>query len=285
MTARLRLLASLVALVVITCTFAPSEDHWEKYQRRTLRSVVDSHHDDIERLNSDKKAMLLTGDSFPSQTELLYLGESRPLPDKQSLLFEFWRKMFKDQAPTPEEFSSEMLFQEGTERRWIAVQKPLIDPLTKEVQKGQRLNAYVIWIGAIKDGEDWEWLFAMNGFLAQPSPESSSQPLIDVRGPTIVAFFRPLKADENDADANESIADFGYYAKQIRKPLAEAGIEFHETYSDSFRIKVGNSTTTFHPDRAGVGYFLVAPGKKPRIEYGVLTDHDLRELAHEYFGR
>jgi hypothetical protein len=285
MRARLRHLALLAPVIAITSIVAPTEDQWEKYQRRTLQSIIDSHHDDIERLNSDKKALLLTGDSFPSQTELIYLGESRPLPHVQSVLFDFWRKMHKDQAPAPDEFPSEMLFREGTERRWIAVQKPLIEPLTKEVQKGQQLNAYVIWIGATMKGENWEWLFAMNRFQAQRTPDPSSEPIIDVRGPTIVAFFRPLKPDQKDADANESLADFQYYVKQIRKPLADAGIELQETYSDLFRVKVGESTTTFRPDKEGVGYYLVAPGKPPRIEYGVMTDHDLRELAQQYFGR
>jgi hypothetical protein len=33
-----------------------------------------------------------------------------------------------------------------------------------------------------------------------------------------------------------------------------------------------------------VGYYFIAPGKKPRIEYGVVTDIDLLQIATEYFG-
>jgi hypothetical protein len=32
------------------------------------------------------------------------------------------------------------------------------------------------------------------------------------------------------------------------------------------------------------GYYLVAYGKKPQIEYGVMTDTDLLDLAKQYFG-
>jgi hypothetical protein len=112
------------------------------------------------------------------------------------------------------------------------------------------------------------------------------QPIVIVQGPTIVAFFKPvpparLKADP---DANEALSDFQLYAKNVRGPLEKAGIEFHELYADSFRLRVENELITFRPDKMGVGYYLVAPARKPRIEYGVMTDSDLLQLAKEYFG-
>jgi hypothetical protein len=94
---------------------------------------------------------------------LVYSGKTRPLPAEHGVLLDFWRKMLKDQAPSADEFATEVLFKEGTAERWIVVQKPLLDPLSK-VKDGQTVNSYVIWIGAIKAGEHWEWLFAMNGF-------------------------------------------------------------------------------------------------------------------------
>jgi len=49
-------------------------------------------------------------------------------------------------------------------------------------------------------------------------------------------------------------------------------------------VRVGNKVTTFRPVKVDVGYYLVAPGKKPRIEYGAMTDADLLKVANEYFG-
>jgi len=57
-----------------------------------------------------------------------------------------------------------MLFREGDKEFWIAVQKPLVDPLPKEVGVGKQFTAYVIWMGAIKSEDHWEWVFAMNEF-------------------------------------------------------------------------------------------------------------------------
>ena len=50
-------------------------------------------------------------------------------------------------------------------------------------------------------------------------------------------------------------------------------------------MRVGVKTTTFRPGKITVGYYFVAPGKKPRIEYGVNTDDGLVDIAKEYFGK
>jgi hypothetical protein len=63
----------------------------------------------------------------------------------------------------------------------------------------------------------------------------------------------------------------------------EIGVTFQVLYARSFRIRSGTGTTTFRP-KADVGYYLVEPGKKPQIEYGVLTDSDLLLIARRYFG-
>lgn len=101
-----------------------------------------------------------------------------------------------------------------------------------------------------------------------------------------MAFFEPVPQAklEKDPDTNEALADFQLYATSVREPLRKAGIEFHELHTHSFRLRVGNKLTTFRPSIVGVGYYLVAHGKDPRVEYGVMTDADLLQLATEYFG-
>ena len=167
MKVRWALLICALALPASTYTQAQSESHWGAYKPRTLQSIIDTHGEDIKRLDSEKKAVFLTGDSFQSQVKLVYSGKTRPLPVEHGVLLDFWRKMLRDQAPSADEFATEVLFKEGAAERWIVVQKPLLDPLSKEVKNGQTVNGYVIWIGAIRVGEHREWLFAMNGFDPQ----------------------------------------------------------------------------------------------------------------------
>jgi hypothetical protein len=107
-----------------------------------------------------------------------------------------------------------------------------------------------------------------------------------VEGRTVVAFFPPASKPEleKDPDLNEALADFQVYAKRVREPLKRAGIEFHELYTHSFQVRLGRTVTTFRTSKGEVGYYFVVPGKKPRIEYGVMTDADLLQIADEYFG-
>jgi hypothetical protein len=109
--------------------------------------------------------------------------------------------------------------------------------------------------------------------------------LIVVNGPTVVAFFPPATDAKlsNDPDTNESLADFQLYAKSARAKLNDAGIEFDEIYTSSFAVRCGEKTTTFRPKMAAVGYYFVAPGRSPRVEYGVMTGADILRAAAEYF--
>jgi hypothetical protein len=111
-------------------------------------------------------------------------------------------------------------------------------------------------------------------------------PIIVVEGRTIVAFFPPVsKAKlDKDPDTNEAMADFQLYTNHVREPLKKAGIGFHEVYAHSFQVRVGKTLTPFGATKGDVGYYFVVPGRRPRIEYGVMTDADLLKVANEYFG-
>ncbi|HJT68798.1 MAG TPA: hypothetical protein VJ731_01290 [Terriglobales bacterium] len=161
--------AVLCSVLVSNSTWAQNNDnHWDEYQPRTLASIIRMHDQDIHDLDlqSEKKAMLLTGDNFPSRTVLVYTGKSRPLlADKQKLL-SAWRLMLKSEAPPEDEFKTEVLFREGKKPHWVAVQNVLLQDLPREVKPGQAVTGYIVWIGAIRTRKDWRWLFALNDFAA-----------------------------------------------------------------------------------------------------------------------
>jgi hypothetical protein len=114
---------------------------------------------------------------------------------------------------------------------------------------------------------------------------SQKQTVIVVDRPTVVAFFPPVTDAEmdKDPDTNEALSDFQLYARQARKRLEAAGIQFQEIYVTSFAIQVHGKTKVFRPEKIQVGYYFVAPDKPPRIQYGVMTDADILRVATEYF--
>jgi hypothetical protein len=120
--------------------------------------------------------------------------------------------------------------------------------------------------------------------LTLPLVAAAMEPVVVIHLPTIVAFFTVTQAElKNDPDTNEALADFQVYAREVRKPLHDAGVDFQEIYAPSFRVRQGTRITTFRPGKVKVGYYLIAPGKRPRVEYGVMTDTDLLQIAKEYF--
>ena len=66
--------------------------------------------------------------------------------------------------------------------------------------------------------------------------------------------------------------------------MRKSGIQFLELHERSFRIRIAQEIQVFKVGKAGVAYYLFMPGKKPRIESGVMTDVDLLQFANEYFG-
>ena len=123
-----------------------------------------------------------------------------------------------------------------------------------------------------------------NGSSQQASIKS--HPVFDIHGPTIVAFFAPVteKDLESDEDSNEALSDFQFYNGKVSGPLRKAGIEFREADALSFRIRIGKTDRTYRTGKYGVGYFFIAPGKEPHIEYHVMTDEDTLDAARKYFG-
>jgi hypothetical protein len=115
---------------------------------------------------------------------------------------------------------------------------------------------------------------------------AAKDPVFTVRTRTVVAFFAPVTArDLDDEDTNEDLSDFQYYDDEVRAPFKKAGIELHETYTRSFSIRLKGRVLQFHTTRNNdVGYYFIAPGRKPHVEYGVMTDEDLLDVAHDYFG-
>lgn len=103
--------------------------------------------------------------------------------------------------------------------------------------------------------------------------------------PTIVAFFPPLsEADlDKNPDMNEALGDFQLYASRAQAPLKKAGIDFEVVSAVTFNVKDGATARTFRTGKIGIGYYFIAPGKAPHIEFGVMTDDDILAMAAKVF--
>ena len=116
--------------------------------------------------------------------------------------------------------------------------------------------------------------------------QAPKRPSVTIQGPTVIAFFQSSTRTDpnNDGGENETLSDFNYYAATVEPRLRKAGVELRVIYGSSFQVRTGEHLRTFRSGPTEVGYYLIAPGKDPHIEYGVMTDDDLIEVASKYFG-
>lgn len=110
-------------------------------------------------------------------------------------------------------------------------------------------------------------------------------PVVPVVRPTVVAYFPVTQAElDRNQDTSEAYSDFQFYASRMREPLEKAGIDFRVITEKSFTLKESETSREVRPKRAVVSYYLIAQGKQPRIQEGVMTDVDLFDLVQKYFG-
>jgi hypothetical protein len=69
----------------------------------------------------------------------------------------------------------------------------------------------------------------------------------------------------------------------VLETLAKIGVDYREIYASRFIVTLGTTSTMFRPTE-GIGYYFLAPGKKPYVVHGVMTDTDLLQAASKYFG-
>jgi hypothetical protein len=121
--------------------------------------------------------------------------------------------------------------------------------------------------------------------LAPCKSSRKNDSTFEIDRPTVIAFFPSNeKANSKTDDKSESLSDFQLYTASVRQPLEQAGADLEVVYSRSFQTVLDGKMTTFRPARAEPGYYFATPGKRPRIEYGVMSDKDILRVAHEYFG-
>lgn len=134
-------------------------------------------------------------------------------------------------------------------------------------------------------GLRWHLVFFAAVVVCSYSIAAPQEKTVVVTRPTVIAFFPPVTDSEleKDPDTNEVLSDFQFYAAKARKQLRVRGIDFEEIYAASIRIKDGAKVVVFRPKNITVGYYFVAPGRAPRVQYGVMTDDGILSIASSYF--
>jgi len=111
---------------------------------------------------------------------------------------------------------------------------------------------------------------------------------IEVRGPTLIAFFPLVDTEraEEMQDQIDMLDDFYHHLNSAGETLGAAGVTIHVRPAGEIRIIDGDRARVLTPpsDGSDIGYYMVAPGRDPRLVVGVYTDVDLIEAAGRHLG-
>ena len=121
---------------------------------------------------------------------------------------------------------------------------------------------------------------------AAAAPARRDSTWVEITGPTLIAFFPPDVSAQIDAGGDEATAldDFGHHLASATDSLRALGVRVVGVGTRTLHVVQDGRTNVFAVprDSADLGYYLVAPGRPPLVQYGVLSDTDLVDVAQEY---
>ena len=114
-----------------------------------------------------------------------------------------------------------------------------------------------------------------------PPPEI---PTAAIDSATLIDFSAYISEEDlkKDPAAKQAYTDFDKYRTAMVPALRKLGIVVLGFGSSTFHVQRGAQHTTFKGEKP-IGYYFAAPGREPRIVYGVHTDAEILAIAREYF--
>lgn len=109
---------------------------------------------------------------------------------------------------------------------------------------------------------------------------------VRIHGPTLISFYPTVT--QAQIDSSEDLAtvldDFSYHLSTAQDSLRAMGFTIVDHPPGTIRIvdASGSRDIVLAPDSAEVGFVFVAPGRRDRVMYGVMTGGDLIDAGRKF---
>lgn len=134
---------------------------WEIFKPRTLQEVISMTTKHLRPNDS----MFLAGNQLESKVEVLFTGQSRPIIEQRKLFIEVWFGILRaDQKDYGELYEREYLYKEGSKEYWLATSKPITKYFDKELKPGDKMELYLISIGAYRSKGEIDYVLLVEEF-------------------------------------------------------------------------------------------------------------------------
>lgn len=135
-----------LSLTLVSLTFLQGFP-FEIFKSRTLKEVISI----TTKAVRPDDSMFLAHTQLESKVEVVFTGQSRPLDDGRKTFIKTWVGALRsDQLGYAELYEREYLYKEGADEYWLPTSKPITKYFDKELKPGDKMDLYLISIGAFR---------------------------------------------------------------------------------------------------------------------------------------
>ena len=134
---------------------------WEIFQPRTLKEVIGI----TTKAVRPDDSMFLAQNELESKVEVVFTGKSRPISKARKDFINMWVGTLRsNQKGYADLYEREYLYKEGEAEQWLPTSKPITKYFDKELKPGDKMNLYLISIGAYRSDGDIDCVLLVEEF-------------------------------------------------------------------------------------------------------------------------
>lgn len=157
----MRVIRAIAVSTLLGATALAQGFPWEIFKPRTLKEVITI----TTRAVRPDDSMFLAQDQLESKVEVVFTGKSRPITKARKTVLEMWVGMLRsDQKGYAELYEKEYLYKEGDAEHWLPTSRPITKYFDKELKPGDKMDLYLISIGAYRDKNDIDCVLLVEEF-------------------------------------------------------------------------------------------------------------------------
>jgi hypothetical protein len=171
----MRTLSAVMLVVIVSVACLGQDFPWDIFKPRTLKEMMSI----TTKAVRPDDSMFLATNQLESKVEVTYTGLSRPILQTRKDFISMWVGIFSHPKDYGELYEREYLYKEGPDQYWLATSKPITKYFDKELQPGDKMELYLISIGAYRDKQGIDCVLLVEEFQkwpAQPPPANSVRP-------------------------------------------------------------------------------------------------------------
>jgi hypothetical protein len=151
-----------ITISALLCTTALAQGFpWEIFKPRTLKEVISV----TTKAVRPDDSMFLAQNQLESKVQVVFTGKSRPIIDARKTFINMWFGMLRaDQKGLPELYEREYLYKEGEAEYWLPTSRPITKYFDKELKPGDKMDLYLISIGAYQGREGIDCVLLVEEF-------------------------------------------------------------------------------------------------------------------------